>query len=261
MPLLAVGDQIHAELFDPGLRTRAKDLDHAADRHPRRRGDAKALRPHRHALVENLKLRAVGPTACRALDVDHGRAGRVEQVGAILRDDVSIAAQIVAAAGTAEHDAAGGDREVPVDVELARPELDGAAVAVGLERLRGGEIDRVLDVRRVVARQRIDVNHHGHVGGNRLLARAVADHREVRHAIAVGIGHVDQPARHAGLDPGAFDGRQRRRAVQRRQKRRQASTNRFVRASPGVPPRLSESIRRASIEAEVENHSRTGPPQ
>jgi len=93
---------------------------------------------------------------------------------------------------------------VAIHVKLARPQLDRAAEAIGLQRPRRGEVDRVLDVLRVVARDCVDVDDGRNIIGDRLLPGAVADHRKVRDAIALSVGHVDQPAGDAGLDPLAF---------------------------------------------------------
>src|ERR671914_629363 len=93
-----------------------------------------------------------------------------------------------------------------VDVELARPELDNAPESVGLQWPRGGEVDCVLDMLRVVAGNRIDVDYHRDVVGNGPLPFAVTDHREVRDTIAFSIRHVNQPPGDAGLDPAALLG-------------------------------------------------------
>ena len=84
--------------------------------------------------------------------------GELDRVGAVLRDDVRVRGQAIAATGAAQHDAAGGDVDAAVHIELAGPELHNAAEAVGLQRLRGGKIDRVLNVLGVVAGNGVDVN-------------------------------------------------------------------------------------------------------
>ena len=118
-----------------------------------------------------------------------------------------------------------------VDAVLAGSEEDGAAVALGVGRPRGGAVEGRLDARGVAAAARPERLDDGQVR-ERDAAAAVAGVREVGDAVALGVLGVDEPAVGAAVDDGRLPLRRRGRRDERER-----------RDGEGHPDRLHDTTR------------------
>ena len=180
----AAADVCHADGFDPRGGAGAANENRVAGLQTGGRGDVEFGRVDGNVVIGDGDGIIAGVRIVLPLYGDQSSPilpGGEEERAAIVRP------------GTAKNDAGLADDQTPIDFESAGAEENRPAKPVIVGRERSDIIDRVLDSRRVVARNRRN-EHANRDGWNRNSALHISGKGEIRNAVALGIGRIVQTA-------------------------------------------------------------------